>query len=285
MHNAPLFFLHLPRTGGTTVDDIFFNNIPPDRVIRIYRRDEFEKYKYIEEGELENIDYITGHILLSGLNPPQFYGRNVRAFTFLRDPVKRLFSEYIFLKTWKNQHLYEYLNSRNISFGEYVTSHDKALKYRGKNFMTRCLSGDSLEETDLAQSLEKAKFNLERNLIFFGLQERFMESMLLLARKAGLKNALHQRRNSLNYGAGQKMSDEERELAIEYNGADIELYRFAADLFEKRIQAEGEEFQKSLANFKFLNSKYQKLSSLLHSGAGEDGAQGGAIELSKDVKW
>lgn len=41
MANEPLFFLHFPRTAGTTVDEIFFANYPQEKIIKIYSRDEF----------------------------------------------------------------------------------------------------------------------------------------------------------------------------------------------------------------------------------------------------
>lgn len=286
MSHEPFFFLHFPRTAGTTIDDIFFNNYPQEKIIKIYSKGEFEKYRTITEDQFENTDYITGHLLLSSLNPTQFYGRNVRAFTFLREPVKRLFSEYVFLKTWKNQHLYEYLNSGNISFSEYVTSREKLLKYRGKNFTTRCLSGDSLEETDISASLEKAKYNLEHSFICFGIQERFMESLLLLSAKANLKKILHQKRNSLNYAvASPEMTEEEKQIAREHNQADIELYNFATELFDRRVRDAGPQFKEDLKNFIFLNSKYQKISALLREK--KTGRKSGqdAIELSKDSQW
>ena len=282
----PLFFLHFPRTGGTTVDDIFAANYPTDQILKIYSQDEFKKYQYIDETAFANIRYITGHLLLTKTNPAQFYGKPVRAFTFLREPIKRLHSEYIFLKTWKNQHVYEYLTSHDISFSQYITSTDKLLRYRGKNFMTRCISGDALEETDLAGSLEKAKHNLEHSFLFFGLQERFMESMLLLSTKAGLGNILHQKRNALTAAGTQaRMSDEEAAIAREHNSADMELYRFAQELFARRVAAAGPEFQKQLKEYTFINAKYQKISNLLYERVAGAQAQTDGIALPKDIRW
>lgn len=284
--SPPLFFLHFPRTGGTTVDAIFSANYPAEQVLKIYSQEEFRKYRYIDEAAFAKLRYITGHLLLTSTRPAQFYGRDVRAFTFLRDPVKRLHSEYIFLKTWKKQHLYEYLTARNITFSQYITSDDKLLRYRGKNFMTRCISGDALEQADLAESLEKAKYNLEHSFLFFGLQERFAESMLLLAREAGLANILHQKRNALNPAGPQAgLSEEETEIVREYNSADMELYRFAQELFARRVGEAGPEFQKQLKEFTFLNAKFQKISDLLHKRA--EGAREAAegIALPKDSRW
>lgn len=286
MAPEPLFFLHFPRTAGTTVDEIFFNNHPADRILKIYSREEFRAHSHIPEEEFYKLRYITGHLLLTSVAPTQFYGKNVRAFTFLRDPVKRLHSEYLFLKTWKNQHLYEYLNANDISFSQYITSTEKILKYRGKNFMTRCISGSARETCDTAEDLERAKYNLKNTFMFFGLQERFMESLLLLADKAGLKNLLHQKRNSLNYGAvNSPLSAQEAEIAREYNKADMALYAYAQELFDARVREEGEGFGKRLEEYRFLNKKFQTISNLLYERATSAKLQDAEIELAKDVRW
>lgn len=285
MDNAPIFFLHFPRTAGTTIDDVFFNNLPQEQILRIYARQEYDKCRFMAAESLENIRYITGHLLLSSLDPPQFYGRPVRPFTILRDPLKRLYSEYVFLKTWKHQHLYDYLNSNGISFAEYIQSTAKLLRYRGKNFMTRCISGIALDEKNLEEGLAKAKYNLEHNFMFFGIQDRFMESMLLLSRKAGLKNIIHQRRNALNYDAGKiaMPNAEDWEIVREHNQADIELYDHACELFDRRIREEGPRFQADLKNYKFINSKYQKIAGLIQESAG--GEENTGIELPKESSW
>ena len=284
MAAPPLFFLHFPRTGGTTIDEIFASNYPAESILRIYSREDFKKYAVIEEKDFLPLRYITGHLLLTSTNPTQFYGKDVRAFTFLREPVKRLYSEYIFLKTWKQQHLYNYLNDNNISFSQYITSTEQLLKWRGKNFMTRCISGEALETTDLTEALEKAKANLQHSFMAFGLQERFMESLLLLAPQAGLANILHQKRNALKYGAATpKLTAEEEEIAREYNSADVELYAWAARLFDERVREQGPEFRKRLKDALFLNEKYQKISNLLYERVNKD--PDAQIELSKDVRW
>lgn len=287
MESDPIFFLHFPRTAGTTIDKIFSLNLSPENIIHIYSKDEYNKYSTIEIEKFQNIKYITGHLLLEKLNPTTFYGQKVRAFTILRNPAKRLFSEYNFLKTWKNQHLYNFLNSNNISFSEYITSKDKLLFYRGKNFMTRCLSGDSLEKTnDLTASLEKAKYNLLNTFWFYGLQERFMESLLLLAEKAKLNNILHQRHNALKlHNENSKLTDNELEILYEYNRADIELYKFAEERFDALIKSRGKIFQQTLKNFTFLNTKFQKLSGILYNHAYQNENSNQKIQLSKETKW
>ena len=287
MSTPPIFFLHLPRTAGTTIDAIFKQNLPAESILKIYSQSEYQKYKKKKKDRLSDIKYITGHLLLDTVNPPTFYGEPVRAITLLRDPIKRLISEYIFLKTWKKQHLYSYLNDNAISFSQYITSEEKILVYRGKNFMTRCISGDSLEQTNnINESLEKAKYNLSNNFWFFGLQERFMESIVYLSEKAELNNILHDKHNALILKKDEfEISQADINLAQEYNAADIALYNFAATEFDKRIKQLGDSFNKKVKNFTFLNLKYQKISNILYDSIQSEEQSTTAIRMPKDIKW
>ncbi len=122
----------------------------------------------------------------------------MRVFTFLRNPVERLVSEYLFQKSWPDNHLYRYLNEENVSFADYITSQAKILKYRGKNFMTRAVSGMDFGLGSFPRAaLDTAKRHIERVFGFVGIQEMFDESLLLLRDFLGLRSLYHERMNVL----------------------------------------------------------------------------------------
>ena len=113
-----------------------------------------------------------------------------------------------------------------------------------------------------------------------------MESIFALSKKIGLKNIIHQKRNALNYSSiPEKISPEEEEIAREYNSADIELYNFASDIFEKRIKAEGAAFQAGLKNYLLINSKFQNISNLLYKKAHSAQNNSQSINLPKNTNW
>ena len=135
----------------------------------------------------------------------------VNVFTFLRDPVQRLISEYIFYKTWKNNHLFKIINDNKISFTDYLLSKDRILIYRGKNFMTRCISGRAFISTKHPYTaLAIAKRQIEKNFFFFGILERFTESILLLSKILNLQNIFFLHHNKLNNNLKECITDEEK---------------------------------------------------------------------------
>ena len=287
MAQKPLFFLHLPRTAGTTIDAILERHFAPQEVLKVYDAQEYGKHRTHSQEELAGYRYITGHLLLTGMAPPTFCDTEVDVFTLLREPIGRLVSEYRFLRTWDKNHLYHKLNKGNVSFGEYVSSETYSLKFRGKNFMTRCISGRGFNASYPVAALATAKKNLERVFVFFGLQERFLESLLLLGDMLGVQDLLHERRNALKTDHDIPVSEDDLALARELNRADIELYAFAEALFAERVAARGPEFLKRVQTLSLLNGKFQKISSILyqHAARGEVGNMSRGIELPKESRW
>lgn len=196
------------------------------------------------------------------MDPPTLYGRPVRLFTFLREPVARLVSEYRFLKHWPSNHLFAYLNGNNISFREYLTSQERQLRLRGHNFMTHSLAGQHSDISD-ADALALAKHHLESSVWFCGVQERFDESLLLLAEMAGLQNIFYEPQNMLRQDIVPDIAPEDRALAAELNQADSALHRHALDLLEKRVDAAGPAFARRLQAFRLMNAKYRKICELV----------------------
>lgn len=288
MSAKPLFFLHLPRTAGTTIDAIFARHFAPEEVLKVYDEQEYREHRAHSREELQKYKYITGHLLLTSMAPPMFCDTPVEVFTLLREPVGRLVSEYRFLRTWDKNHLYQRLNEGQLSFAEYLRSSDHYLKFRGKNFMTRCISGRgfSVDKHPVA-ALATAKKNLERVFLFFGLQERFTESLLMLGDMFGVKDLLHERRNALKTDQQIPVSEDEIALAHELNRADLELYAFAQQLFEERVASRGVEFRQRVKAFELINGKFQKISSILykHAAQGEVGGMSQGIDLPKESRW
>lgn len=259
---APFFFFHLPRTAGTTLNAILAANFAPEEVLTVYRREDYAACRELEESRLNRLRLIQGHLMPQSLYPPTLYGRPVRIFTFLREPVSRLVSEYHFLRTWPKNHMYAYLNENNISFERYLTGREHQLCLRGSNFMTHALAG-KFKNIDDDEALARARDRLENAFCAFGIQERFDESLLLLAKPLGLTNLFYERRNALRKDALPEMTQQELDLAAELNQADAALYTFAVELLERRIAEQGPDFARRLEAFRLINGKFQNACALM----------------------
>lgn len=280
MHDIA-FFLHIPRTAGTTLNTVLRANYAPEEIIEVYDKADYERHAAHSPDELQRIRLIQGHLLLQNYDPPRMYGVPVKVFTFLREPLARLISEYAFLRAWKDNHLYAYLNGNDISFRQYMLGETKELRYRGRNFMTRCVAGlDTGGKPYPVRAVARAKRNLEHVFGFTGIQERFTESLLLLGDFLGITNLLHERRNALKEKAKPDIATEDLELARELNQGDLELYAFASDLLAERIAAQGPAFATRVATFSRLNAKFRRMSEII-AGNIVGAEEGGTIALPK----
>ena len=173
-------------------------------------------------------------------------GREVRFFTFLREPVDRTLSHYFAMKG-SARGLRE-----SAKFGLARLPPEPSLEemvasgHLHDNLHTRMLSGDlePFGEVDDAM-LEQAKRNLREGLIFFGLTERFDESLVLAQRRLGLTTILqraHERRGrrpvtskdgrvNASRPRGADVPQELVQAAERCNRFDIELYCYAEKLF------------------------------------------------------
>ena len=85
-----IFFVHIPRTGGTTIEALMRRHLTEGTFHNSYWEGPLLNRK---RGDLLKSDYFIGHNF--------YYAREilppVYSFTFLRDPVERLFSLWMFM--------------------------------------------------------------------------------------------------------------------------------------------------------------------------------------------
>jgi len=257
----PLFFLHIPKTAGTTLNAVLNDNFAADKVFDLYTDDQREILRETTYEDIARYDLVRGHVFITNFahildGPIPFH-----VFTFLREPVQRVVSEYHFLKAWPKSHLYRFLNDNRISLSEYVTSERRELKWRGRNAMVNSLSG--VEHESMEDRLEAAWHHIKDRFLFFGILERFDESLLLLNKYAKLDRCFYERQNVRNAKGRYVATPEEVQLIQEQNRADIELYDRASKEFDHRIDVMGAAFQAELRLFRRVNEGFQRVSRLI----------------------
>ena len=170
--------------------------------------------------------------------------RELRCFTFLREPADRTLSHYFRIRESATPYGLPPLPAD-------ATIEDALERgYIHDNLHTRMLSGQvepfgTVDE----EMLEQAKRNLREELVFFGLTERFDESLVLAKRRLGFRSILYKTSGRVNTARarGEEVPDELLETAREYNRYDIELYRYAQELFDAAPERSELDFEVELA--------------------------------------
>lgn len=90
---VPLFFLHLPRTGGTSLISFLDRQFPAHRICPAHEMFEFEALR--DAGTLQGYALYRGHF---GINLPRLFPDPKRRITWLRNPVERVWSSWKHLR-------------------------------------------------------------------------------------------------------------------------------------------------------------------------------------------
>ena len=239
-----LVFLHVPKTGGKTVDSSLILNFPESERIHLDTLDKRldETMNSIPLERRSHARLVWGHIPYGvHLYMPQ----RCEYFTILREPIARVVSVYKYILRARDHVLHDRVATEGIPLEEYLESGmDEG---QTENSQTRQLSGRQFGVLDRA-ALVEAKHNLEASLVV-GLTERFEETFVLLRRTLGLRMPFYITRNvSPPYEA----SDRAVELARERNELDLELYRFARELFATQLSQQDRSFRLEVSAYRAL---------------------------------
>jgi hypothetical protein len=248
-----LIFLHIPKNGGSTFNKLlerWFENEETFFVqILDHRTSNIDQLKNLSEEEIDKIRLLKGHVRY---DDKKYLKGKSEYITFLRHPIQRIASYYYFVDSLPQHRLYDDVHEKNLSLKEFVL---KINDSDVNNAQCRYISGidDSPEKM-----LEIAKRNIEESFRFVGLVEKFDESLLLLGHKMGWRNLLYVKRNVTNHSKrNDDINEETIRTILEFNAADMELYRFAQQRLEDELMKIGNSrMRRGLRLFKFANWTY-----------------------------
>jgi hypothetical protein len=242
-------FIHIPKTAGTTFRRILRANVPRGAINNA--GNVFKGRGGVDPAVLTQLHasvpmlardlyVLTGHIPF-GIRAS--LPDDTRYVTFLRDPIDRTLSHYHrIMEVRKRDPLPEGTTLEQI-LSEGIYLHD--------NLQTRMLSDHPAPFDDVTEEmLEQAKANLENAFAAIGLVERFDESLVFFQRELELQSVLYVPSQVADRPPKTEVPEEHLRAAERYNEHDLELYRFAAELFERRVQEQDASFTIDLAALK-----------------------------------
>ena len=231
-----LFFIHIPKTAGTTLSFIMDEQYNSNNVFAIDGgnvKDSTEQFKNLPDEEKNKYNLVWGHMnfgVHKALNKQSTY------ITLLRDPVDRLISHYYFAKQTPHHYLYNKIKLYNMDLKGYVMG---GLTNEADNGQVRDLSGiEDIEFGKCSQEiLEIAKKNIEEHFSLVGLTERFGDTLKILRKKFGWKIDPFYPKQRVNDCRPKKEMVEKNTVKIieNFNRLDVELYKWCKERFEVEL--------------------------------------------------
>jgi hypothetical protein len=226
--NFSSVFLHLPKTGGSSMSDML-NSIYHDEYRRI-NPDALARSVISNHGKIM-YKAVLEHYALSDA----FYNDISGPFnhvTVLREPVDRVISQYYFLRRETSHHLHRL--AREHTLGE-ICGSDLIYTMGMSNVQTRRLVG-SLISMNPRVALLHAKENLREAFTFFGLFDKLDEFLAVC--KFGLDwpdDVTLPHVNVSNRPTHEEISPEIKQMILEKNRSDQLLYSYAEEVYARRI--------------------------------------------------
>jgi hypothetical protein len=252
-----IVFLHLPKTGGTTLHNLLINNFHKDKICP----ERFNGLRNYSTDQLGKFELYSGHFDLPSVN---LIPGTKKIIMMIRDPVERLISLYYFQRS----HRHEVIERNNLGLARLANKYliadfFKASEVRShlaiNNSMTAVLTqsiecnrweeipGELSKQIDASFFAEKAMRELN-DLSAFGIMERFDESVELifstinlpLPRKIEKMQVLD---SIMMHEPGLKKIEREpvtqvvRALISDLVKVDMYLYKEACKIFDQRVAA------------------------------------------------
>jgi len=248
-----LFFLHFPKTAGTSLRELLSCRFAPTEILALDRRAAHELRRQ-QLTDIARYRFVHGHVpyaLVDG------FARRPFVVTLLRDPIDRAVSAFYYMQRQSRNveqatagagpaaRARDYAAAGRMSLAEFVRREPlAAARHLGNLQVSLLASTDVHERFEYADDyqvaisradLERAKENLAA-CDAIGLTERLIESIELLA--YALKTRPFGEVSSANVTPGRPpvagLDDETIAALRDLTACDRELYAFACGLFEDR---------------------------------------------------
>ncbi len=246
----PLVFLHLPKTGGTTLWELVARQYKGGRGHRFLGgADDLRRFTMLPPEERARFDLLTGHVNF-GIH--LYIEATPTYITMLRDPVERIVSHYYHCRRHEGHYLHRVIHERGLSLRDYV---EQRVTYEIDNDQVRWLT--PLQHLEVArggvtrQMLLEAKRNLQAWFSVVGLVERFDDSVVLLGAAFGWTDLAYRRKNvNAERPPMEEVDPATIALIRDMNRYEIELYDFAVELHKAQIARAGPLFARRAQAFR-----------------------------------
>ena len=250
-------FNHIPKTAGSTIRGILALNYSGN--IFEFSGDINQYSEFINSPEQRSDKYtlIHGHVPF-GIHNNLTYSPDTICFTYLRDPISRLISEYVF-SIKPHQGLHNLVLGKKLSIHSFINADKPWLNNPYIKFLSGNHPGNVIEcsHDDL---LAQSKKYIDDEFLLFGITEFFDESILLLAKKLGWKPPVYIMKNVASHKLGgtdvlNLLPDSLVNLLEKRLESDYVLYNYAISVLKHEISNQPPSYWSALEELREIKER------------------------------
>jgi hypothetical protein len=225
-----LCFLHIGKTAGTSLQHALFEAMAGKRIFH----ESLPNFDRASAGDIASNDLVVGHF---GFQHVAKMRRDRFLFTFLRDPVDRVLSNYHFLRTGSPISDYSRVAieaSKKMSLKEFLLCEDPRVRMVTENFQAKALAHDvRYDHQGAIRDLAREASDHLGMFDFVGIVEYFDESVKALSQQIGIDLAIKKLNVNQARGSARRASAEEISIIKDLNLIDTALYLCARTEFQR----------------------------------------------------
>jgi hypothetical protein len=236
------FYLHLPKTGGTSLRKMLEGAVGRRNVLGIYDWDIEQEMLRADRATFESYRLVVGHFRVAmWLRTP-----DLPLVTLLREPVDRVASHYRYARSWDEDRFHR--DALRLSLVEFALadlgrSLDNCQTY---NLSTSAAPMSAEEMRALPPhgglgpaDADEAIAHLEHPSVLPGLHEAFAESVALASVWLDVEPPAVLEANRSPDRAGDQLTEHERAVIAEKNALDLRVYDAAREAFWSKWREAG----------------------------------------------
>lgn len=256
MSNQKLIYVHIPKTGGSTLQAIIIRQCGKKKFFRINRKNSLEDFNLLDK---KNINLLVGHFPF-GYHTYFDHPEDVQYLSLIRNPITRLVSNYYHILARENNPHHSMLVENNYSIKEFI---ELGVNGKTENCYVRFFSNNinAPHNSCTTKMLEQAKKNIKTHFPIVGITELYDESILLMKNHFGWKQPYYTTKNKarIKYSLNNDVDEDTIETIKQYNQLDIELYNWAKKRLEAQIESSEINIEKQVESFRNTNKIVQTI--------------------------